>query len=109
MHPDYLDILNRRFELKEVEGPSKLMPLPDAIGRFVKPGMTLHFGVSHCRPNGIGDEVARQFIDGITRGKFHILPSGAGMPWRLQRYAPRLVRAFLDRDLKKARRRIGKT
>ena len=55
------------------------------------------------------DEVARQFIDGITRGKFHILPSGAGMPWRLQRYAPRLVRAFLDRDLNKARRRIGKT
>jgi short-subunit dehydrogenase len=55
------------------------------------------------------DDVARQFIDGITRGKFHILPSGAGLPWRLQRYAPRLVRAFLDRDLNKARRRIGKT
>ena len=55
------------------------------------------------------DDVARQFIDGLLRGKFHILPSGAGMPWRLQRYAPRLVRAFLDRDLSKARRRIGKT
>ena len=55
------------------------------------------------------DDVARQFVDGIVRGKFHILPSGAGMPWRLQRYAPRLVRAILDRDLSKARRRIGKT
>jgi short-subunit dehydrogenase len=55
------------------------------------------------------DDVARQFVDGMMRGKFHILPSGAGMPWRLQRYAPRLVRAFLDRDLSKARRRIGKT
>ncbi len=55
------------------------------------------------------DDVARQFVDGIKSGKFHILPSGAGMPWRLQRYAPRLVRAFLDRDLSKARRRIGKT
>jgi short-subunit dehydrogenase len=55
------------------------------------------------------DDVARQFVDGLLRGKFHILPSGAGMPWRLQRYAPRLVRAFLDRDLSKARRRIGKT
>ena len=55
------------------------------------------------------DDVARQFVDGIMRGKFHILPSGAGMVWRLQRYAPRLVRAFLDRDLSKARRRVGKT
>ncbi len=55
------------------------------------------------------DDVAREFVDGIMQGKFHILPSGAAMPWRLQRYAPRLVRAFLDRDLSKARRRIGKT
>ncbi|MDH3260854.1 MAG: SDR family oxidoreductase [Acidimicrobiia bacterium] len=55
------------------------------------------------------DEVARQFLDGIMRGKFHILPSGAGMVWRLQRYAPRLVRAILDQALSKARRRVGKT
>jgi 3-dehydrosphinganine reductase len=54
------------------------------------------------------DDVARQFVNGIIRGKFHILPSGAGMVWRLQRYAPHLVRAFLDRDLNKARRRVGK-
>lgn len=55
------------------------------------------------------DDVARQFVNGVQRGKFHILPSGAGMVWRLQRYAPHLVRAVLDRDLSKARRRIGKT
>lgn len=55
------------------------------------------------------DDVARQFLDGIARGKFHILPSGAGMVWRLQRYAPQLVRAFLDRDLIKARREVRKT
>jgi 3-dehydrosphinganine reductase len=54
------------------------------------------------------DDVARQFVDGIVRGKFHILPSGAGMVWRLQRYVPSLVRMFLDRDLKKARRKVGK-
>jgi 3-dehydrosphinganine reductase len=54
------------------------------------------------------DDVARRFVDGIVRGKFHILPSGAGMVWRLQRYVPQLVRAFLDRDLKKARRKVGK-
>jgi len=61
MHPDYLEILNRRFEIKENEGSPKVIPLSEAIKRFVKPGMTLHFGVSHCRPNGISDEIARQF------------------------------------------------
>jgi short-subunit dehydrogenase len=55
------------------------------------------------------DDVARHFVRGIVRGKFHILPSGAGMVWRLQRYAPQLVRAFLDRDLRKARGRVGGT
>lgn len=54
------------------------------------------------------DDVARQFVDAIVRGTFHILPSGAGMVWRLQRYAPRLVRAFLDHDLSRARRKVGK-
>ncbi len=37
------------------------MPLPEAIKKYVRPGMTLHFGVSHCRPNGISDEIVRQF------------------------------------------------
>ncbi|HKZ30329.1 MAG TPA: SDR family oxidoreductase [Acidimicrobiia bacterium] len=55
------------------------------------------------------DDVARQFVDGMLRGRFQIFPSGAMMVWRLQRYAPQLVRAFLDRDLRKARRRVGKT
>ncbi|MDR9451441.1 MAG: SDR family oxidoreductase [Acidimicrobiia bacterium] len=54
------------------------------------------------------DDVAREFVNGLVRGKFHILPSGAGMVWRLQRYVPHLVRAFLDRDLKKARGKVEK-
>lgn len=61
MHPDYLDILNRRFDIKENEGTSKVLPLSEAVRRFVKPGMTLHFAVTHCRPNGISDEIVRQF------------------------------------------------
>ena len=51
--------------------------------------------------------VAKDFLRGITKGKFHILPSGAGTVWRLQRYVPHLVRVFLDRDLRAARRRVG--
>lgn len=61
MHPAYLDILKRRFSLKEVEGPSKVMPLGEAVKRFVKPGMTLHFGQTHCRPYGFCNEIVRQF------------------------------------------------
>jgi short-subunit dehydrogenase len=53
-------------------------------------------------------EVARDFVRGVANGKFHILPGGTRMVWRLQRYVPRLVRAFLDRDLSTARRRVGK-
>jgi 3-dehydrosphinganine reductase len=54
------------------------------------------------------DDVARQFVKGILRGKFHILASGAGLWWRLQRYAPQLIRVYGDRYLRKARRRAGK-
>lgn len=54
------------------------------------------------------EDVARTFVRGIQRGKFHIFPSGAGLVWRLQRYTPTIVRTFLDHDLKKARRRVGK-
>lgn len=55
------------------------------------------------------DTVARQLVDGMMRGKFHILARGAGLWWRLQRYAPRLIRAYGDRYLSKARRRVRKT
>ncbi len=61
MHPDYLDIINRRLEPADVEGPSKVMPLDEAVRRFIRPGMTLHMNVSHCRANGAGDEIVRQF------------------------------------------------
>ncbi len=55
------------------------------------------------------DDVACQFVDGIVRGRFHILPNRTRMVWRLQRYAPQLVRAFLDRDLTRAKRKVGRT
>lgn len=57
----YRDIINRRFELPDDEGPSKLMPLDEAIRRHVKPGMAIHLAVSHCRPNAASNEIIRQF------------------------------------------------
>jgi len=61
MHPDYLDIINRRLTPADIEGPSKTMPLDEAIRRFVRPGMTLHMSMSHCKPNAANDELVRQF------------------------------------------------
>lgn len=58
---DYLEILNKRFALDENKSVSKVMPLSDAVRKYVRPGMTLHFGVSHCRPNGVSDEIVRCF------------------------------------------------
>jgi len=51
------------------------------------------------------DTVARTFVDGIAAGKFSIHPKGSGLIWRLNRYAPSLVRFVMDRDLKKAMRK----
>ena len=61
MHPDYIDLIKRKIELAENEGPSKLMPLDKAIRRFIRPGMTLHLCVTHCRPNAASNELIRQF------------------------------------------------
>lgn len=102
-----------RHELKPAGIRVSVLYPPDTdtpgfvIENTTKPQETqqLSAGVKVARP----DDVARQFVDGIMSRKFHILPSGAGMVWRLQRYVPRLVRVVLDRDLSKARRRIGET
>ena len=51
------------------------------------------------------DEVARTFVDGILAGRFSIHPKGSGWIWRVNRYAPGLVRIIMDRDLKKAMRK----
>lgn len=40
---------------------SKVMPLADAVRRFIRPGMTLHLGYSCARPNAATLEVVRQF------------------------------------------------
>jgi len=51
------------------------------------------------------DAVARTFVDGILAGRFSIHPKGSGWIWRVNRYAPGLVRIIMDRDLKKAMRK----
>jgi len=42
-------------------------------------------------------EVAEAFVEGILKKQFTILPGEAGWVWRLNRFAPWLVRRILDR------------
>lgn len=55
------------------------------------------------------EQVAEAFIAGLRRRKFEILPGEAGWIRLVTRLAPGLVRRFIDRDLQKARRKLGKT
>lgn len=49
------------FELPADEGADRRLPLEEAIKRFVEPGQTLYFAVTHSRPHAALYEVCRQF------------------------------------------------
>ena len=52
--------------------------------------------------------VAQAFVKGILKRQFSILPGGSKSTWRLFRFFPGFVHWFLDHDLAKARKRLGK-
>jgi 3-dehydrosphinganine reductase len=54
------------------------------------------------------EEVAEPFIEGILKNRFEILPGEAKFAWRMFRLLPKLVRNIMDKDLKKARKKLGK-
>jgi acyl CoA:acetate/3-ketoacid CoA transferase alpha subunit len=57
------------------EGYNKIIPLEEAIRRFVKPDMDLHFAFAHSRAHAAAMEIVRQF-----RGKpMHFTVTGAGI------------------------------
>ena len=58
---DAIDQLLKRFALPAREGEDKVMPLAEAVRRFVQPGMTVHVGYSDARPNAALMEIVRQF------------------------------------------------
>lgn len=55
------EILEGPLKIRAEEGPSKVMPMGEAVRRFVRPGMTLHALSSNCRPHALLHEVVRQF------------------------------------------------
>lgn len=52
------DLIKDTFRLREYEGSSKVMPLHEAVERFVRPGMMLHMGMD---AGAAACEVLRQY------------------------------------------------
>ncbi|MEW6777286.1 MAG: CoA-transferase, partial [Bdellovibrionota bacterium] len=62
MHPDYKALIEKRFHVPLPEaGMDKRLPLPEAIARFTRPGMKVHFASTHTRPYGLGYALARHY------------------------------------------------
>ena len=62
MHPDYTELIERRFRVGLPEkGPDKRVSLADAIARFTRPGMSLHLASTHTRPYCLVRELIRQY------------------------------------------------
>jgi len=53
------------------------------------------------------DQVAKQYIKGLAKGKFHIMIGESIWIWRLYRLFPGLVHWVTDRDLRNARKRLS--
>ncbi|TXT60112.1 MAG: hypothetical protein BAJALOKI1v1_1310004 [Promethearchaeota archaeon] len=55
------------------------------------------------------EEVVEPLIEGIIKKKFYITPGEAGWMFWAKRHFPKLVFNILEKDLKKARKRLGKS
>jgi 3-dehydrosphinganine reductase len=54
------------------------------------------------------EEVAEKILKDVLKERFYILPGSAKFVWRMKRLFPKLVFWVSDRDLKKARKKLGK-
>jgi acyl CoA:acetate/3-ketoacid CoA transferase alpha subunit len=55
------NLLETTFRLEEKEGPDKVIDLKEAVRQYVRPKMKLHLSSSYYYPNGIINEIIRQF------------------------------------------------
>jgi acyl CoA:acetate/3-ketoacid CoA transferase alpha subunit/acyl CoA:acetate/3-ketoacid CoA transferase beta subunit len=79
MRPEYADVIARRLEIPLVEGPDKVVPLAEAVRRFVGPGQTIYVGAAHGRPNALVRELVRQWWG--KRPEWTVALTGFGSPW----------------------------
>jgi len=59
--------MTNHFDLLDFEGPSKVMPIDDAIRLFVRPGMSIHMAAGLSRPNALAFALARCFWEQESR------------------------------------------
>ena len=57
----FRDYLEGPFRIRENEGQDKVVSLPEAIARYVKPGAKVHIAATHCCSGAAILEIARQF------------------------------------------------
>ena len=70
------DLLKTTLRVREEEGPSKVTTLKEAVRKYVKPGMTLHFSGTHSSASAALYEVTRQFWN--KKPQFTLIGSAAG-------------------------------
>jgi len=66
------------------------------------------WSVSGAAKLSSAEEVGRAFADGLAKGRFYIVPGQSWLLWRLARFTPRIIHTVADRELKSARRELGK-
>jgi 3-dehydrosphinganine reductase len=54
------------------------------------------------------EAVGEAFVEGLLKERYFILPGETALVWRVNRFFPWLIRWISDRDLKSARKRLGK-
>lgn len=54
------------------------------------------------------EEVAEKYINDLLKKEFYIMPGSSKFLWRIMRLFPKLIHRISDRDLKKARKKLGK-
>ena len=54
------------------------------------------------------DKVAEKFIAGLRKKKYEIIFGEGRLIWIIMRYAPNLLRAYLDMQLRQVRKKLGK-
>lgn len=69
------DILKSLTNLPEKEGKDKIMDADEAINKFIKPGMTIHLGVTNSIPYGLSYELIRRYYK--SKPDFNIITLGA--------------------------------
>jgi acyl CoA:acetate/3-ketoacid CoA transferase alpha subunit/acyl CoA:acetate/3-ketoacid CoA transferase beta subunit len=79
MNAGYADVIARRLAVPVVEGPDKVLPLAEAIRRFIAPGQTIYVGSAHGRPNALVRELVRQWWG--KRPEWTLALTGLGSPW----------------------------